>query len=177
MGVTSKKEGVMRKTVHIFLFIVALLLMSYFVSAQREQETPSKVKIKIQKSQEEWKQLLSEEQYQILRQKGTEAPFSGDYWNNKEEGVYYCLGCNNPLFLSTAKYVSGTGWPSFYQPATDTSVVERLDKSYGWNRTEIICAKCDGHLGHVFTDGPKPTGLRYCINATVLKFKMLSSKQ
>ena len=113
---------------------------------------------------------MTQEQYHVLREKGTESPFKGVYWNNYEKGNYTCAGCNNLLFSSTSKFKSGTGWPSYYQVATDTSVIQHNDDNYGMDRNEIACAKCSGHLGHVFTDGPKPTGLRYCINSVSLKF-------
>ena len=126
---------------------------------------------KIFKSDEEWKELLSPEQYHVLRKKGTERPFSGALLGNKDKGMYLCSGCGNPLFHSEAKFDSGTGWPSFFAPVSETSLESVLDTSLGMRRSEVICANCDGHLGHVFPDGPQPTGLRYCINSVSLKFK------
>ncbi len=130
-----------------------------------------KHKFEIQKSPEEWKKVLTEEEYRILREKGTEPAFTGKLYNNKEEGIYICAACSEPLFSSEAKFESGTGWPSFYKPLSDTSIVEENDERYGMNRTEVLCARCGGHLGHVFPDGPKPTGLRYCLNSAALDFE------
>ncbi len=124
-----------------------------------------------QKTDAEWQAELSPEQYRILRKKGTEPAFTGKYWDNKEEGVYYCAGCGTPLFESDTKYESGCGWPSFYQPADQSTIETTEDRSFGMRRTEVLCAACGGHLGHVFPDGPKPTGLRYCINSAALDFE------
>lgn len=130
-----------------------------------------------QKTDAEWQAELSPEQYRILRKKGTEPAFTGKYWDNKEEGVYYCAGCGTPLFESDTKYDSGCGWPSFYQP-TDQGIIETTeDRSFGMRRTEVLCAACGGHLGHVFPDGPKPTGLRYCINSAALDFEPESDEE
>ena len=123
------------------------------------------------KSDEEWKEELTPEEYRVLRQKGTERPFTGDLLKNKEEGVYVCAACGQPLFDSETKFDSGTGWPSFYQPVDGDNVAEESDRSYGMVRTEVLCGRCGGHLGHVFPDGPKPTGLRYCINSVSLDFE------
>jgi peptide-methionine (R)-S-oxide reductase len=118
----------------------------------------------------EWRAKLTPEQYRILREAGTEAPFSGDLLNNKGKGMYRCAACGEPLFESGTKYDSGSGWPSFTAPADEGSVEERADQSHGMTRTEVRCAKCEGHLGHVFPDGPGPSGLRYCINSASLDF-------
>jgi peptide-methionine (R)-S-oxide reductase len=126
----------------------------------------------IQKSEDEWKQKLTPEEYEVLREQGTEAPFSGEYLENKEEGVYRCKACGNVLFTSAQKFDSGTGWPSFTDPAVSDNIGTREDDSYGMRRTEVYCKKCNGHLGHVFNDGPKEAGgKRYCINSVCLAFE------
>ena len=124
----------------------------------------------MEKSEEEWKQSLTEEEFYILRQKGTERPFTGKYNNHNEIGTYVCAGCQSELFDSTAKFNSGCGWPSFDRAKENDAVKESFDKSHGMMRTEITCSKCGGHLGHVFNDGPTETGQRYCINSIALKF-------
>jgi peptide-methionine (R)-S-oxide reductase len=125
----------------------------------------------IKKTDDEWRQQLTPTQYQILREKGTEPAFTGRYWRNKEDGTYYCAACGEALFDSTTKYDSGTGWPSFYEPVEAGAVETESDRSHGMIRTEVTCRRCGGHLGHVFEDGPRPTGLRYCINSASLDFK------
>jgi len=125
---------------------------------------------KIQKSEQEWRAELSDEEYRILREKGTEAPFTGEYDHVFEPGTYHCAGCGAELFPSQTKYDSGCGWPAFYAPASSEAIDEETDVSHGMIRTEVMCGGCGGHLGHVFPDGPGPTGLRYCINSAALDF-------
>jgi peptide-methionine (R)-S-oxide reductase len=122
-------------------------------------------------TEEEWRDKLSPEQYQVLREGGTERAFTGRYWDNHAEGEYRCAGCGEPLFASDTKYDSGSGWPSFTNPETDEAVTAHVDSSHGMERVEVRCAKCGGHLGHVFPDGPGPEGLRYCINSASLDFE------
>ena len=123
------------------------------------------------RSDAEWKKALNAEQYEVLRRKGTERAFTGKYNNSKEEGVYRCAGCGNPLFDSETKFDSGTGWPSYYQPVSRDAVQTEEDNNYGMIRIEVLCSSCGGHLGHVFPDGPEPTGQRYCINSVSLDFE------
>jgi len=131
---------------------------------------------KIDKSEEDWKRELTEEQYYILREGGTEHAFAGKYNNNKDDGNYYCAGCGNLLFDSKTKYDSKSGWPSFYQPIDKDKVIVQLDKTHGLIREEVLCANCGGHLGHVFNDGPQPTGKRFCMNSAALDFKKRDTK-
>ena len=131
---------------------------------------------KVKKTEDEWRRELTPEQYRVMREKGTERPFTGEYEKTKEQGTYVCAACGNPLFNSDTKFESGSGWPSFYKPAGAESVRTETDDSMFMSRTEVLCSRCDAHLGHVFDDGPQPTGERYCMNSVALKLEKEEKK-
>jgi peptide-methionine (R)-S-oxide reductase len=160
---------------NIIYLIAVFSLLSCNGIGQTKQKTESQhttpMSNKVEKSKEEWKKVLSPEQFNILREKGTEMPYSGKYYLHSEKGIYVCAACGNELFKSDTKFNAGCGWPSFSDVIDSSKVVYTQDKTLGMDRTEITCAKCGGHLGHVFNDGPAPTGLRYCINSVSIGFK------
>ena len=153
------------------LFAAVLVLsVAFGCKAQGTKKTTSSKTYEVTKTDAEWQKLLNPIQFDVTRKKGTESPYTGIYWNNHKEGVYNCICCGLPLFSSATKFESGTGWPSFWQPINSKNVEEIEDNTYSMSRTEVNCRRCGAHLGHVFDDGPKPTGLRYCMNSASLNF-------
>jgi peptide-methionine (R)-S-oxide reductase len=186
-----KERIIMLKALLIVLFLIIAIVSAvsfnkdyrqkqsnvFFESASDSiKSKEKKMEDKIIKTDEEWEKILTPEQYRVLREKGTERAYTGEYWDHFEEGVYKCAGCGAELFSSDTKFDSHCGWPSYFSPLAGDRVIYREDKSYGMIRTEVLCAKCGGHLGHVFDDGPDPTGLRYCINSVSLIFEKRQKK-
>jgi peptide-methionine (R)-S-oxide reductase len=155
---------------YIQIILTATFLVGLFGCTTGQNKNKEPMKFEVVKTDAEWKKELTEEEYYILRQKGTERAFTGDLWNNKKTGVYVCAACQNEVFSSDTKFESGSGWPSFFKPVSKANVVITEDRSLGMVREEVLCGRCGGHLGHVFPDGPEPTGLRYCINSAALDF-------
>jgi len=154
------------------LLAIALLTASTYAADDKPSPpAPTSVTTATQRTDAEWQKILTPEQYRVLRKKGTERPFTNEYADNHEHGIYRCAGCGRALFSSEKKFDSGTGWPSFYQPLAKDAVRIEEDRSFFTVRDEVVCAGCGGHLGHVFDDGPKPTGLRYCMNSVAMKFE------
>jgi len=158
------------------IYLSTILISLLFSCQQKAQDIVSNESNqssieKINKTEDQWSSELSDLEFRVLRKAGTEQSFTGDLWDHKADGVYTCRGCQLPLFDSNTKFKSGTGWPSYYEPINSTNVEEDTDYHLGYARTEVHCARCDGHLGHVFKDGPKPTGLRYCINSVSMDFE------
>lgn len=152
------------------LMTLLSLCLLLTINGCAQEQKPEQTNYRINKSEVEWRAQLSDFEYEVLREEGTERAFSGKYVDWKDQGTFTCKACGNELFSSETKFKSGTGWPSFYAPIESDAILEKEDNKYGWNRIEIECSRCGSHLGHVFNDGPKPTGLRYCINSICLEF-------
>jgi peptide-methionine (R)-S-oxide reductase len=163
---------VMKTRIPVYMALAATILACRAAApaAQKGPKMSSPAAHRVTHTDAEWKAILTPEQYRILRQKGTERPYTNEYNDNHAKGTYVCAACGQPLFSSEQKFESGTGWPSFWQPISKDAVEEETDRTLGMKRVEVLCARCGGHLGHVFEDGPKPTGLRYCMNSGAMKF-------
>ena len=159
----------MQKVFHVLVLLILSALLGS-CQAQHKQDSPKSMIFEVEMSEADWLEKLGEKTYHVLREKGTERPFANKYWAHKGKGIYCCAGCEQPLFDSKTKYRSGTGWPSFYEAIHEKAVIVEVDNSHGMVRKELLCSRCGGHLGHLFSDGPKPTGLRYCINSLSLEF-------
>jgi len=164
-------------TKYICMLFLLPLTSCYREERNMDMDKENNSAVKLIKSEEEWKGRLTPEQYCVTRQKGTERPFSGKYWNHKEPGIYSCVCCGQELFLSDSKFDSGSGWPSFFKPINDSCIIEQRDLSHGMDRIEVLCSRCGAHLGHVFRDGPPPTCLRYCINSVALSFRKIEESE
>lgn len=163
----------MKKYKKLLILLLIILIVVFIVSElllAQNKEGKNNMNFEVKKTEAEWKQILTPEEYNVLREKGTERPHTGEYNLNFEDGKYYCKGCGNLLFSSDTKFNAHCGWPSFYDVEKDSNIILKEDKTFGMTRTEVLCAKCGGHLGHVFDDGPKPTGQRYCINSVSISF-------
>ncbi len=159
-----------------YVAVIASLLV-FSCGHSQEVNKEEDMKFPKAKTEQEWKELLTPFQYQVLRESATERPFTGEYFNTRDTGTYFCAGCGEELFSSDTKFDSGCGWPSFFEPASEKSIIYREDRSHGMVRTEVICGGCGGHLGHVFNDGPPPTGLRYCINSAAIRLEKAEIQQ